>query len=153
MPEGAAKAFTGAASASGDAASLPGGAALAPSDAAAALEGGADAHGAAVAAPRGAAPVPSVAVAEAASSRPGARAESLLLNAFSTYSQLIMGRIGLQHPDKLGWTRELNAAQQQQVGVRVEFWKTKYWEQRFGEKLRGNPANPNQGGEKRKAKK
>ena len=55
----------------------------------------------------------------------------MLLNAFSTYSQLIMGRVGMQHADAIGWTRDLSAQQQKQVGVSVEFWKTKYWAEKF----------------------
>ena len=44
-----------------------------------------------------------------------ARASTLLLNAFSTFSQLVMGRIGLRHPlgherYELGWVRDLTAA-------------------------------------------
>ena len=56
-----------------------------------------------------------------------ARARWLLLNAFSTYSQLIMGRVGMQHPDVIGWTRDLTAQQQRRTGVSVEFWRTQYW--------------------------
>ena len=60
-----------------------------------------------------------------------ARAQSLLLNAFSTYSQLIMGRVGMQHPDAIGWTRDLTAQQQRRTGVSVEFWQTQYWATRY----------------------
>ena len=52
-----------------------------------------------------------------------ARAERLLLNAFSTFSQLVMGRIGLWHAESLGWVRDLNRRQQRQLGVNVAFWK------------------------------
>ena len=60
-----------------------------------------------------------------------ARAQSLLLNAFSTYSQLIMGRVGMQHADAIGWTRDLTAQQQRRTGVSVEFWQTQYWATRY----------------------
>ena len=60
-----------------------------------------------------------------------ARAQWLLLNAFSTYSQLIMGRVGMQHPDAIGWTRDLTAQQQRRTGVSVEFWRTQYWATRY----------------------
>jgi hypothetical protein len=48
----------------------------------------------------------------------------LLLNAFSTFSQMVMGRVGLGHP-AIGWARDLNALQQKRAGVRVEFLKQK----------------------------
>ena len=52
-----------------------------------------------------------------------ARADQLLLNAFSTFSQLVMGRIGLSHPASLGWVRDLTKQQQEATGVRVAFWR------------------------------
>lgn len=57
-----------------------------------------------------------------------ARAESLLVNAFSTFSQLVMGRIGMSRPEVgIGWTRNLSAVQQKQLGVTVGFWLTDHW--------------------------
>ena len=47
----------------------------------------------------------------------------LLLNAFSTFSQLVMGRIGLRHGQSLGWLRDLSKSQQQAHGVTVSFWR------------------------------
>lgn len=57
-----------------------------------------------------------------------ARASTLLLNAFSTFSQLVMGRIGLRHPlgherYELGWVRDLTRRQQARLGVSVTFWR------------------------------
>ena len=64
-----------------------------------------------------------------------ARAQSLLLNAWSTFSQLVMGRVGMQHPDLVGWTRDLAPADQRRVGVGVAFWRTNHWAEKFGAKL------------------
>ena len=50
------------------------------------------------------------------------RAGTLLLNAYSTFSQLVMGRIGLDAPAQVGWTRELSSAVQKRLGVRVRYW-------------------------------
>merc|ERR1712137_1435546 len=50
------------------------------------------------------------------------RASTLLLNGFSTFSQLVMGHIGLRHPELIGWTRDLSDAQQRQLKIRVLFW-------------------------------
>ncbi len=47
----------------------------------------------------------------------------LLLNAFSTFSQLVMGRIGLRHARALGGVRDLSRKQQRQLGVKVAFWR------------------------------
>lgn len=57
-----------------------------------------------------------------------AHASTLLLNAFSTFSQLVMGRIGLRHPlghpsIELGWVRDLTKRQQARLGVNVAFWR------------------------------
>ena len=52
-----------------------------------------------------------------------ARASVLLLNAYSTFSQIVMGRIGLARPKSLGWVRDLNRRQQQELGVQVRFWR------------------------------
>ena len=56
-----------------------------------------------------------------------ARASHLLLNAFSTFSQLVMGRMGMARPDVVGWARDLNDEQQRRLGVSVGFWRTDYW--------------------------
>ncbi|MEC8818324.1 MAG: hypothetical protein VXX30_04495, partial [Planctomycetota bacterium] len=55
-----------------------------------------------------------------------ARASSLLLNAWSTFSQLVMGRVGMQRAELVGWTRDLSPADQRRLGVRVDFWTTQY---------------------------
>ena len=52
-----------------------------------------------------------------------ARSKRLLLNAFSTFSQLVIGRMGLTHRDTLGWVRDLSRQQQQALGVSVAFWR------------------------------
>ena len=52
-----------------------------------------------------------------------ARASVLLLNAYSTFSQLVMGRIGLGHRETLGWVRDLTRQQQRALGVTVAFWR------------------------------
>ena len=52
-----------------------------------------------------------------------ARASVLLLNAYSTFSQLVMGRMGLRRPKQLGWVRDLTKRQQAQLGVKVSFWR------------------------------
>ena len=51
------------------------------------------------------------------------RAKVLLLNVYSTFSQLVMGRIGLSRPKTLGWVRDLTAQQQKDAGVSVSFWR------------------------------
>ena len=53
------------------------------------------------------------------------QAPHMLLNAYSTFSQLIMGRIGLRRPAQLGWTRKLSPKQQAEVGVSVSFMMRK----------------------------
>mmetsp|Transcript_23521 Transcript_23521/g.51378 ORF Transcript_23521/g.51378 Transcript_23521/m.51378 type:complete len:334 (-) Transcript_23521:551-1552(-) len=50
-----------------------------------------------------------------------AAASTLLLNVFSTFSQLIMTRIGLQHKRRVGWVRDLSQEQQARLGIRVRF--------------------------------
>ncbi|KAL1511878.1 hypothetical protein AB1Y20_005160 [Prymnesium parvum] len=45
------------------------------------------------------------------------RAKWLLLNAYSTFSQLVMSRIGMSVPSRVGWTRELTKQSQQKLGV------------------------------------
>ena len=49
-------------------------------------------------------------------------ARLLLLNAYSTFSQLVMGRVGMNSA-RVGWTRDLTAAAQKRLGVRVWFWR------------------------------
>ena len=51
------------------------------------------------------------------------QASILLLNAFSTFSQLVLGRLGLQHRESLGWVRDLSSRQQRALGVTVAFWR------------------------------
>jgi hypothetical protein len=51
------------------------------------------------------------------------RAQVLLLNAYSTFSQLVMGRIGLTHADALGWVRDLTRKQQHRLDITVIFWR------------------------------
>lgn len=51
------------------------------------------------------------------------RARHLLLNVYSTFSQLVMGHIGMAHPLQVGWTRSLNSKQQKALGVTVQYWK------------------------------
>jgi len=64
-----------------------------------------------------------------------ARAQSLLLNTWSTFSQLIMGRVGMQHANLVGWTRDLAPADQKRIGVTVAFWRTNRWAEHFGATL------------------
>ena len=52
-----------------------------------------------------------------------AHASRLMLNVYSTFSQLVMGRIGLRHRETLGWVRDLNRKQAEAVGVSVAFWR------------------------------
>ena len=52
------------------------------------------------------------------------RADHIMLNIFSTFSQMMLTRIGLDHPNLVGWTRELGTYQQELTGVTVDFWKT-----------------------------
>ena len=52
-----------------------------------------------------------------------AHARLLLLNAYSTFSQLVQGRIGMRFASRVGWTRELAAATQAQLGVQVRYWR------------------------------
>jgi hypothetical protein len=42
---------------------------------------------------------------------------------YSTFSQLVMGHIGMAHPLQVGWTRSLNSKQQKALGVTVQYWK------------------------------
>ena len=49
------------------------------------------------------------------------RARYLLLNVFSTFSQLVMGFIGLRASHTVGWVRDLTDAQQRTLGVNVTF--------------------------------
>ena len=49
-----------------------------------------------------------------------ARASRLLLNAYSTFSQLVMGRVGLRS-ERVGWNRELNTEQQRQLDGEEEW--------------------------------
>jgi hypothetical protein len=51
------------------------------------------------------------------------RAKVLMLNVFSTFSQLAMGYIGLRNAQTLGWVRDLTPPQQKMLGVKVNFWR------------------------------
>ncbi|KAL3905215.1 MAG: hypothetical protein SGPRY_010992, partial [Prymnesium sp.] len=44
------------------------------------------------------------------------RANMLLLNAYSTFSQLVMGRMGMEASSRVGWTRDLSASDQKRLG-------------------------------------
>ena len=50
-----------------------------------------------------------------------AGAPTLLLNAFSTFSQLVLARIGMHHALRIGWVHELSLEQQGAVGVRLAY--------------------------------
>ena len=53
-----------------------------------------------------------------------ARSSHLVLNVFSTFSQMMLTRIGLDHPDEAGgWTRSLDAEQQRALGIDVDYWR------------------------------
>ena len=52
-----------------------------------------------------------------------ARADHLVLNIFSTFSQMMLTRMGLDHPGEVGWTRDLSAEQKRSLNVDVEYWK------------------------------
>ena len=49
-------------------------------------------------------------------------ARHFVLNIFSTFSQLVMGLIGLRHP-RIGYVRDLTPQQQRTLGVNVTFWR------------------------------
>ena len=55
-----------------------------------------------------------------------ARADFLVLNIFSTFSQMMQTRIGLDHPEAGGWTRDLSPRQQAAMHVDVQYWRS-YW--------------------------
>ena len=53
-----------------------------------------------------------------------ARAEHLVLNIFSTFSQMMQTRIGLDHADVVGgWTRDLSTRQQAALHLDVRYWR------------------------------
>ena len=53
-----------------------------------------------------------------------ARAEHLVLNIFSTFSQMMQTRIGLDHADVVGgWTRDLTTRQQVALHLDVQYWR------------------------------
>ena len=56
-----------------------------------------------------------------------AHASRLLLNVYSTFSQLVMGRLGLRRRGvrgaALGWVRDLTKKQAAALGVTVAFWR------------------------------
>ena len=49
-------------------------------------------------------------------------ARHFVLNIFSTFSQLVMGLIGLRH-SRIGYVRDLTPKQQRTLGVNVTFWR------------------------------
>ena len=50
-----------------------------------------------------------------------ARAPTLLLNAFSAFSQLVLARIGMHHEPRIGWVHELSLEQQETAGLRLAY--------------------------------
>ena len=52
-----------------------------------------------------------------------ARASALLLNVFSTFSQLLMAHIGMRRPERVGFVRDLSELVQRDLGVHVDFWR------------------------------
>lgn len=42
---------------------------------------------------------------------------------FSTFSQMVLMRIGLSHSQHLGWVRDLSSSQQEKIGKRVDFFR------------------------------
>ena len=50
-----------------------------------------------------------------------ARASTLLLNAYSDFSQLVLARIGMHHAPRIGWVHELSFEQQKAAGVRLAY--------------------------------
>ncbi|EOD12444.1 hypothetical protein EMIHUDRAFT_104301 [Emiliania huxleyi CCMP1516] len=52
-----------------------------------------------------------------------ARASALLLNVFSTFSQLLMAHIGMRRPERVGFVRDLSELAQRDLGVHVDFWR------------------------------
>lgn len=55
-----------------------------------------------------------------------ASAKAFKLNAWSTFSQMVMGHIGLRHPKAIGWNRDMSEKQQRHAGVDVSFWLTEH---------------------------
>mmetsp|Transcript_7023 Transcript_7023/g.19781 ORF Transcript_7023/g.19781 Transcript_7023/m.19781 type:complete len:221 (-) Transcript_7023:333-995(-) len=51
------------------------------------------------------------------------RASYLLLNIFSTFSQMVIAHIGVRHSEKIGFVRDLTLSQQGALGVHVDFWR------------------------------
>lgn len=51
------------------------------------------------------------------------KASWLVLNVFSTFSQLTMGFIGLRLGPEVGWTRDLTEEEQRLAKVNVTFWQ------------------------------
>lgn len=51
------------------------------------------------------------------------RARWLVLNVFSTFSQLTMGFIGLRASSAIGWVRDLSREAQLRAKVNVTFWR------------------------------
>jgi len=51
------------------------------------------------------------------------QAKWLILNVFSTFSQLAMGFIGLKSGHQIGWVRDLKMEEQAVAGVNISFWQ------------------------------
>lgn len=52
-----------------------------------------------------------------------ARAQHLVLNIFSTFSQMMLTRIGLDHPQTGGWARDLTQRTKRRLGLDVDYWR------------------------------
>lgn len=50
------------------------------------------------------------------------RADHLLLNIYSTFSQLVIGRVGMREGGP-GWTRDLSADWRNRMGVSLSYWR------------------------------
>ena len=53
-----------------------------------------------------------------------ARSQHLLLNIWSTFSQMMLTRIGLDHPKTGGWARGLTDRTKRRLGLDVSYWRT-----------------------------
>ena len=52
-----------------------------------------------------------------------ARSDLLVLNIFSTFSQMMLTRIGLDHPERVGWARDFPISAQRALGIEVDYWR------------------------------
>ena len=67
-------------------------------------------------------PIPDAIAATILDQQVCSHARHFVLNIFSTFSQLVMGLIGLRHP-RIGYVRDLTPQQQRAAGVNVTFWR------------------------------